>query len=382
VRELARGSRRPIFGVHDSWVGLGAVGGHVVHYETLGREAARAVRGLLDGGGPVTIESPARWVFDARELRRWGVDTARLPTGADVRFQEPGAWVRYRGYILATVAVLLLQGLAIGALLVERRARRRTSAALAEAEHARQQTEARMQLQLHELAHVNMLASIGQTAAAVAHELNQPLTAVLSNAQALRRVLDRQGMNTPMVREILEDIISQDKRAGEVIQRIRRLVRKDSFDWAPVDLNAMMRDVTRLIAPEASTAGVRLDVDLAAGLPATRGDRVQLLQVMLNLVQNGVHAAGKAVSRRDVRVATTCVDGRVEVTVCDSGPGIDDAALPRLFEPFFTTKTGGLGLGLSISRTIVEQHGGSIAVANAAGGGARFLVRLPAEGRA
>jgi signal transduction histidine kinase len=123
-------------------------------------------------------------------------------------------------------------------------------------------------------------------------------------------------------------------------------------------------------------------VDLAAGLPATRGDRVQLLQVMLNLVQNGVHAAGKAVSRRDVRVATTCVDGRVEVTVCDSGPGIDDAALPRLFEPFFTTKTGGLGLGLSISRTIVEQHGGSIAVANAAGGGARFLVRLPAEGRA
>jgi signal transduction histidine kinase len=382
IREFASASRRPIFGLHDSWIGVGAIGGHVIDYEALGRQAAGVVRSLLDGVAPVAEAGPTRWVFDARQLDRWDVARAQLPAGAEVRFQEPGIWDRYRGYMLAAAFVLIAQGLVIGLLLVERRARRRTALALGAAEDARRQTEDRMRLQLHELAHVNLLASIGQTAAAVAHELNQPLTAVLSNAQALRRLLARQGVTNPAVSEIVDDIISEDKRAGDVIQRVRRLVRKDPFDWAPVDLNGMVHDVTRLMAPAASTAGVRLDVKLDPALPPARGDRIQLQQVMLNLVQNGVQAAATSSQPgRQVQVTTTAADGRIEVSVRDSGPGIDQGVLPRLFEPFVTTKARGLGLGLSISRTIVEQHGGSIAAINASGGGAEFQVHLPAEPR-
>jgi two-component system, LuxR family, sensor kinase FixL len=199
----------------------------------------------------------------------------------------------------------------------------------------------------------------------------------------LQLMLRRQGTPNPAVLEILDDIISEDKRAGDVIQRMRRLLKKEIFDWVPVDLNAIVQDVTRLMGHEATQSGVELVADLAPGLPATQGDRVQLQQVMLNLVQNGVHAAaGRRHPNGGVRVATVLDGAQVTVSVRDSGPGIDAATLPRLFDPFFTTKAKGLGLGLAISRTIVEQHGGSIEARNTPGSGAEFSVRLPAAGAA
>ena len=379
VQALAQRSRRPIFGVHDSWLGRGVVGGHAIDYVGVGRQAAAAALALLNGQTPITPPPATHWVFDARELDRWGIDERRLPQGAKVLFRAPSAWVRYRWWIVAAAVALALQAAIIGALLVERRARRRSALSLHHSEAARQRTEAQMQLHLHELAHVNVLAAIGQNAAAMAHELNQPLTAVLSNAQALQLMLERQGTPNPAALEVLDDIISEDKRAGDVIQRMRRLMKKEMFDWAPVDVNAIVEDVTRLIGPEAAHSGVRLVADLTPGLPAARGDRVQLQQVMLNLVQNGVHAAaGRRRSDSGVRVATSLDGAQLNVSVRDSGPGIDAQTLPRLFDPFFTTKATGLGLGLSISRTIVEQHGGTIAARNAPGGGAEFCVRLPA----
>ena len=378
IQEMAASSRRPIFGVHDSWMGNGVTGGHMLDYEGAGRKAARAAVLMLNGERAPRTVAPNRWIFDARELTRWRVDSGALPVTSELRNQPLGAWARYGWYLVGAVVLLSAQGIAIGALLVERRARRRTLKALTEAETARKKTEAQMKLQLHELAHVNLLATIGQTAAAMAHELNQPITAVLSNAQALRRVLKRDGPLSPLVSEMLDDIISEDRRAGEVIQRMRRLVKKERFDWVPLDLNAIVHDVTRMMAHEAANAGVRLQMELAAGLPATRGDRIQLQQVMLNLVQNAVHACAGTNSERGVCVTTVREDIGIRVSVTDSGPGVEREVLPRLFEPFLTTKANGLGLGLSISRTIVEQHGGSIRAANKPAGGAVFSVRLPA----
>jgi signal transduction histidine kinase len=377
VTRLASHSRRPLFGVHDSWIGSGLVGGHAVDYAGVGRQIGAAVADIVYRRTPLPRDPAAHWVFDARALARWGIAESRLPSGAVVMFREPSAFSRYRWPILATTVVIVGQTLLIGALLYQRRARRRAVEAAQRAESARQRTEAQMQLHLHELAHVNVLASMGQTAAAVAHELNQPLTAVLSNAQALRRLLARDGRLNPIAEEILDDIISEDRRAGDVIDRMRRLMKKDVFDWAPVDVNAIVRDVTRLMGPDAARLGVRLETELAPALPMPHGDRIQLQQVMLNLVQNGIQAAADERRGGSVRVVTTASAPGLAVSIVDNGPGIADEVLPRLFEAFYSTKNKGLGLGLSISRTIVEQHGGSLVATNAAGGGAEFIVRLP-----
>jgi len=246
---------------------------------------------------------------------------------------------------------------------------------------ARKRVEAEAQRHLHEVAHVNTGSDVGELAAAVAHELNQPLTAVLSNAQAARRILTGASPCIADVREILDDIIEQDKRAGEVIQRIRRILRKDRFEWASVDLNALVRDVIQLLGNQAALGGVKLASSLDPRLPCVRGDRVQLQQVVLNLLLNAIqaasspHAGAAAVSMATDRSGTT-----VRLIVADSGPGIPPESMTRIFDSFFTTKPDGLGVGLSISRSIIELHGGELSAGNLASGGAEFVVMLPAEG--
>lgn len=379
VELLAASSRRPIFGAFGSWLGRGVVGGHVIDFEAVGRQVAAVTLDLLSGAPPPELQPATRWVFDARSLERWGLDEGLLPAGSHVSFREPGIWTRYRWWALSAAGVVAMQAFVISALLFERRRRQRAARELATSEAARVRTEAEMQMHLHELAHVNVLAAIGHSAAVVAHELNQPLTSVLSNAQALQMLLRRQGPPNETALEILDDIISEDKRAGDIIQRMRRMLKKEVFAWTPVDLNSIVEDVARIISHEASHVGVRLLAELSPDLPAVRGDRVQLQHVLLNLVQNGVQAsAARRSAAPVVRIETRRNGGELTVSITDSGDGIAGETQSNLFAPFFTTKTNGLGLGLSISRTIVEQHGGAIAVANVPGGGAEFSVRLPA----
>lgn len=250
---------------------------------------------------------------------------------------------------------------------------------------ARKRADLQVQLHLHEMAHLNMVSAVGELAASVAHELNQPLTAVLSNAQALRRLMNTPSADPQLMREILEDIIAQDQRAGDVIQRMRRLLKKETVDWAGVDINGLVRDVARMFQGEASLGGVPVVIDLASHLPAVRGDRVQLQQVVLNLLQNATHAVRATrqgpVSRNGgrVQISTTIDADGVGVRVRDTGPGIAADLLDRVFDPFFTTKRQGLGLGLSISRSIVELHGGRIAARNLVEGGAEFSFTIPVE---
>jgi two-component system, LuxR family, sensor kinase FixL len=246
---------------------------------------------------------------------------------------------------------------------------------------ARKRAEAEVHRHLHELAHVNMMSGMGELAAAVSHELNQPLTAVLSNAQAARRMLMCESPALTDVREILDDIIEQDKRAGEVLQRIRRLLKKERFDWAPLDLNVLIRDVIRLLAGQAALGRVSVVSDLTPELPAVRGDRVQLQQVVLNLMLNAIQASTVSGTERPpmVLIVTRAERDTLRLRVRDSGPGITHNDFSRIFEPFYTTKPEGLGIGLSISRSIVELHKGQLVAANHAAGGAEFTVTLPLE---
>ncbi|HEY6830085.1 MAG TPA: ATP-binding protein, partial [Gemmatimonadaceae bacterium] len=188
--------------------------------------------------------------------------------------------------------------------------------------------------------------------------------------------------DTVEAREIFQSIVADDLRAVELIEGVRKLLRKEEPAATIIDLNQVCRDALRLLQHDAVLRGVRLELVLATDSPFVTGDRVQLQQVVLNLALNGLEAAGGGGSDRSVVVATECGPDHVELLVHDSGHGIPLNVQPHLFESFFSTKIGGLGLGLVIVRSIVERHGGRIAVENDPAGGAMFRVRLPAAAQA
>jgi PAS domain S-box-containing protein len=244
----------------------------------------------------------------------------------------------------------------------------------------RKQAEAVMRRSLDQIAHLNRVAAMGELTGSLAHELNQPLAAILSNAQAASRFLDRESPDLAQVQECLTDIVADDKRAGEVIKRVRALLKKEESGAAQVDLNEVVGDVIRLLQNDAMLRKTSVAFEPAPNLPVVLGDRVQLYQVVLNLMVNGLEASGEQVrGDRWLRVQTTRPPGgAVELMVKDSGTGIAESDLGRVFEPFFTTKREGLGMGLSICRSIVQAHGGRVWAENSAEGGAIFRCVLPA----
>jgi signal transduction histidine kinase len=243
---------------------------------------------------------------------------------------------------------------------------------------ARKRIEKDTQNALHELAHMNMRAGMGELVSTITHELRQALTASLGNAQALKRMVASGRLDQEDLVAIADDISAANRNASDVIGRIRTLMRKETVEMRAIDLNGIALDVVQTLNSTASNDGVLLVADLDPDLPLVSGDQVQLRQVAMNLVTNAVqatrlHTGGIPV----VRVATSSQHGTVSLVVEDAGPGVPEEALPRLFEPYFTTKEEGLGVGLTISRSIVESLGGSIAVSNLPHGGARFSAEFP-----
>jgi C4-dicarboxylate-specific signal transduction histidine kinase len=244
-------------------------------------------------------------------------------------------------------------------------------------ERKRAEDEARRTLGT--MAHLERVAAVGELASALAHELNQPLTAILANAQTAQEWLATPSPDLAELRDTVDDIVAENIRASEVIRRMRGMLKKGEFRSDAVDLNEVVREVTRLIANDALLRGASIDLELSPALPRVRGDAIQFQQVLLNLLVNGLHAvADESPHRRRLSVRTAGVDGGVEVSVHDTGKGIAESDLPQVFAPFFTTKGEGLGVGLSISRSIVETFGGRIWAENDPDGGAIFRVRLPA----
>jgi two-component system sensor kinase FixL len=233
--------------------------------------------------------------------------------------------------------------------------------------------------QRDELAHLSRVAMLGELSGSLAHELNQPLTAILSNAQAAQRFMALSPPRIDKLPEILVDIVKADHRAGSVIQRLRAMLRKEEPTRQAVDLNALVEDSMRLLRSDLLGRHVRAQPDLEAGLPPVVGDRNQLQQVLLNLVLNACDAMDGQATDRRLTVRTRQSDqGRVEVSVSDHGLGIPEADLDRLFDPFVTTKAQGLGLGLTICRSIVQAHGGRLWATHHAPRGATLHCELPA----
>jgi len=373
LHAFAPASRAPIYGCYDTYVGHGIVGGWMVTFEQIGRKAAHlGIRILAGEDAQAAARSESHQavpMVDWRELQRWGISENLLPPGTTVAFQQPSFWESYRWYIIAVGAAVAAQSALIIALLSQR-ARRRRAEIVAQQQHM-------------DLAHASRLTMVGELAASIAHEINQPLGAILSNAETAEILLQSKQLHLEEVQQILADIRKDDLRASEVIRHMRELVRKRELKLKLIDLNAVVSNVLRFVDGETHRRGVEIEKQFANTLPVVRGDVIHLQQVLLNLILNGMEAMSESSESNRRLTIRTAYDGKgnVEVAVEDSGPGIPSERLPRLFDSFFTTKTHGMGLGLSIVRSIVEAHGGRIWAENNSSGGACFRFTLPVNGK-
>jgi signal transduction histidine kinase len=365
----------PIYGLFESQVGYGLVGGTMQTWTAVGQAAATLVKRTLAGAAPQAaaqgLAMPVSTIVDWRQVQRWGIDESRLPPGTDIRFRQPTLWEAYRTQAVILTAVGVAQLMLIAALAVALQRRRA-------AEATRLQAEVRAAQLRDELAHSSRVTMMGELATTLAHEINQPLAAILSNAQATRRWLRADHPNLDEVRATVDDIIADDKRAGEIIHRMRALMKKGDRKPQRIDLATAIRDVAALLQGEIIAADVTLRLDLPPeGLPVD-ADEVATQQVLLNLMMNGIQAMKESGARiRQLHVHAARAGESLVVTVHDTGTGISEETRARLFEPFFTTKTTGLGVGLGICRRIAEAHGGRLDVGVAPTGGATFLFSLP-----
>ena len=242
----------------------------------------------------------------------------------------------------------------------------------------RKQAEAEANRAREQLLHVERSAQMGELTASLAHELNQPLTAILSNAQAALRFLQSDKVNLDELREILHDIIQDDQRAGNVIRSLRSMMKREERERNPIILNTVLNEVTQIFHTESIFRNVHIDAEFDESLPLVLADKVQLQQVVLNLIVNAADAMSQnPPEHRRIIMRTRVNNDRIRVTIRDFGPGIDQGSLNRIFQPFFTTKGTGLGMGLAVSQTIVEAHGGHIWAENHPDGGATFFIELP-----
>jgi two-component system sensor kinase FixL len=242
----------------------------------------------------------------------------------------------------------------------------------------RKQAELEVERHRSELAHLSRVTLLGELSGSLAHELSQPLAAILSNAQAAQRFLAQGAPGLAEVRDILDDIVDEDKRAGEVIHRLRLLLKKGESRHQRLDINTAVREVLKLVRGDLLNHKITLKVDLAPQLPAVNGDTVQIQQVMLNLLINGCEAMADAKpTNRRLRIRSLHAGGVVRISVADQGRGIAAGDLEKIFEPFFTTKTQGMGMGLAICRTIITAHGGQLWAEGNNDRGTSFHFTLP-----
>jgi len=231
-----------------------------------------------------------------------------------------------------------------------------------------------------QLSHMDRASMMGVLTAGIAHEINQPLAAILSNAQAALRFMANDSQNLDEVKEALHDIVSDDKRAGEIVHSIRNIMGRYDLKREEIDLNEAVREVLTLVKSDALNRRIFISKDLQSDIPPVYGDRIQIQQVILNLMMNALETLkGHHISKLEVTVSTQFKDNKdVILSVSDSGPGIEPDKLNTIFEPFETTKKDGLGIGLSICRSIADKHDGQLWAENRPGGGATFFFRLPA----
>lgn len=355
----------PMFGIQTPFFGHGIVGGHLMSIADLGRMTAEASARLLNGNPPGSIDprpTPQLSMFDWRELQRWGIAESRLPAGSVVNFRSPSLWEEYKIAVISATIALLAQSLLIGGLLYQRRARRRA------------EIDSRKNLAL--AADVSRRETMAALTNSITHELGQPLGSLLSNAHALQKMVSANQATPDMIGEILSDIRAQGVQATQIIERHRAMLGARPLERAPIDLRTVVHQSLALVAHDLRTRQVAVNVELSHAPCITMGDQVLLQQVFVNLLINAMDAmADTPPASRLLTIGSVARATDSEVSVRDNGIGLPAGA--TLFTPFVTTKSHGLGIGLTIARTIVQAYGGTIEGHNNAQQGATFTITLP-----
>jgi signal transduction histidine kinase len=359
----------PIFSYDESFFGREIVGGPLLLVADSSRQTAAVAARILNGEKageirvpPVQFASP---MFDWREMQRWGIGENRLPPGSQIYFRDPTLWSQYRWLLILIASVILTEAALIIGLLYEHRRRR-----VAEVQSFQRMSE---------LAHLNRLATAGELSASIAHEVKQPLAAMVAQSGAAMRWLAQKTPNLAEARAALGKIQVAGDRASQVVENLRSMFRKESSERRPLDVNSLIENVLGLTRREAQKQGVEVQVSLFEGpMPEISGDQAQLEQVFLNLIMNAIEAMGSSTGGvRTLEIKSAASDtGDVLVTVADSGPGVPVEKFDKIFDAFFTTKPEGMGMGLSICRSIVDAHGGRL-WASRGEPGLTFYVWLP-----
>jgi signal transduction histidine kinase len=368
LKRILEVANAPVFTFDETYFYRGVVGGPMLSAPEGARPTAAVAVRILGGEQasgikvpPIEFSAPK---YDWRQLQRWNISEDRLPPESEILFREPTVWERYSWQIGLVTAAFLVQAGLIAILLRERQ--------------LRQLAEVQSRQRMAELAHVNRFSTAGELAALIAHEINQPLGAILSNAETAEIILRSSTPDIAELKGIVGDILHDDQRASEIIRRIRTLLKKAPFELKTLDLNEVAREAIEFLSPLARGRKVELLGVLTPDALPILGDRIQLQQVVLNLVVNGIDAMKHTPSEnRIIDIRTSRVEEFAELSVADRGSGIPEGKLKEVFEPFFTTKPGGMGMGLSIVRTIAEAHHGVILAENQDQGGASFRLRLP-----
>ena len=358
----------PIFSYDEAFFGQ-IVGGPLLMMADSGRQTAAVAIRILSGEKPSEIKMPvvqfASPIFDWRQMQRWGISESRLPPGSEIYFRELTVWERYRAQILAICGALLVQTALIGWLIYEHR---RRHVAEVMARHS-----------MAELNHMNRVATAGELSASIAHEIRQPLTGIVASASAARRWLEREKPDIDKMKAALNQIESAGHRLNDIIVNIRSMFRKDTQDKSWIDINKLIGTVLELVYIDLQKHQIELKSGLDDQLQPVLGNRVQLQQVILNLIMNAID------SMRSVQPRTLSIKSKlnghdsVQVSIEDTGVGIDPANLSQIFKPLFTTKDHGMGMGLSICHSIIERHEGKIWVTAGNKGGTIFHFELPTK---
>jgi signal transduction histidine kinase len=368
LTRLYQTANAPIFSHDDAFYGGEIVGGPMHSALAGSKRAAAVAMRILGGEKPGDIKTPSSNFgpprYDWRQLQRWKISERRLLPGSEIDFREPTPWEIYRWQILVIGSALVFQALLITLLLHERGRR----------QHAEVQSQQRMS----DLAHVNRFSTAGELTASIAHEINQPLGAIRANAETMELMVKSGAPNIGQVREIVADIRRDEERVSNVILRLRSLLKKAPFEVRDTDFNVVVRETIDLLSGLAIGRQVELRSVLSTVPLPVKGDPIQLQQVILNLIVNAMDAMSHLpVAERRITIRTVRDNEVAEVSIADRGPGIPPDNLKQVFEPLFTTKTEGMGIGLSIARTIVEAHLGQLLAENQPGSGALFRVSLP-----